>query len=421
MTTLNLRPQPFGIFPRPVSYLVLPETETPGAADALAALLRGQLPDDLPPAWRFYGLALAGDRDAALAALAEDTSPLACYNRFVLSASADTYAFRAGEPPGDLSQLYDLVAYTFGYAKLPPSPGASTGELRALIMLAWGGVALERYDLPSAEADLGMALVLARPISPVFAAQIALSLAENRSRLLGPNPISIQYLREAMSLLKGSAMRTLYAQIALNLGMQYQDLARGQRGPLLDAARCYQEALRVFSRAAYPEFYALAQSQLAIAYLAMALTEASDQLRIGVAVHALREALRVYTRELHPEQWASACLSLANALQHLPAGRPKEHLIESVRIYDDLLAFHDPAHDRVGYAHILANQANALAYLGAFARAVPKLEQARLLFAAAGDDESVATVANLLAEIGLTREVNAPAPAPVRLVRGWRL
>jgi tetratricopeptide (TPR) repeat protein len=399
-----------GIFPLPTSYLALPAAS--GADEAMDTLMRGYVPDALPPEWRFYGLALAGDRDGALAALATDGSPLGCYNRFVLSGSPADYAARADVPPGDLALLFEVVAYTLGYCEAPPEPGASDGELRALIMMAWGSAAMERGDIRAAEADIGVALDLARPVSSLLAAQLALTMAETRAERLGPDPIAIQYLREAMELLKGSGLSELYAQVALSLGMRYQEISRSQRGPLLEAAKCYQEALRTFNRVEHPELYALAQNNLALAYLAMPLTEASDQLRMGIAVQALREALTVYTREQYPAQWASARLNQANALQYMPSGNTEGHLAEAVEIYEELLGARDPQADPLGYARILANQGNALAHLGIFDHAVPKLEQARQLFASSGDAEAAAALMDILTEIGTTQEINGSTSAP---------
>jgi tetratricopeptide (TPR) repeat protein len=148
-----------------------------------------------------------------------------------------------------------------------------------------------------------------------------------------------------------------------------------------------------------PELYALAQNNLALAYLAMPLTEASDQLRMGIAVQALREALKVYKREAYPEQWASTQLNLANALQYLPSSHPEDNLSEAVGLYEEVLQARDPQRDPLGYARLLANQGNALAHLGIFDHAVPKLQQAAWLFAQGGDDDAATTVNGLLAEI----------------------
>jgi tetratricopeptide (TPR) repeat protein len=417
MTHLALRPQPLGIFPLPAGFLALPPAA--GADAALPELLRGRLPAELPAPWRFFALAHAGDSAGALAALAGDQSPEARYNRLVLGGDPDTYAALRAELTGDLALLLGVTAYTLGLTDVPPAPGAATGELRAFALMARAAHALEHGAPGAAEAELVDAIAAAAPGSPLLAGQLHLTLAETRVGRLGPEPLAIQHYREAIRLLTGSGLEETRAHANLSLGMLYQELARDQRGPLLEAAKCYQEALRTFSRAAYPELFALAQNNLALAYLAMPLTEASDQLRMGIAVQALREALTVYTRASHPERWGSAQLNLANALQYLPSARPEEHLAEAVELYEALLAARDSDADPLGYGRVLANQGNALAHLGIFNHARPKLQEAARLFAAGGDHEAAATVRELLGGIEQSvaeqkedrRDGGVPAPA----------
>lgn len=394
---LTVRPQPLGIFPLPAGHLVLPSIADGSAA--LAELLRGRLPDTLPPAWGFFARACAGDTPGALAALAGDPAPEARYNRFVLSGDPALYAALRAEAQGELRLLIEVAAYTLGLAGQPPDPAEATGEVRAFVLLARAAAALERDAPAGAEADLEAAIACATPISPLLAAQSHLTLAETRLRRPGAEALAMQHYRQALALLAGSGLEDTRAHAWLNLGMLYQERAGGQRAPLLEAVKCYQEALRFFKRATHPEMYALAQNNLALAYLAMPLTEASDQLRMAIAVQALREALSVVTREDHPRLWSSARLNLANALQYLPSARPEEHLAEAVELYEEVLATRDPDADPLGYGRVLANQGNALAHLGIFTHARPKLQEAARLFAAGGDHEAAATVRETLGEI----------------------
>jgi tetratricopeptide (TPR) repeat protein len=404
MVQITLRPQPLGIFPLPASYLVLPEA--PDAEAALASLMRGHIPTELPPTWQFYALALADKRDEALIALAGNSSPLARYNRFALSGSPSDYAARASIPPGDLALVFDTTAYVLGYHESPPDPAESDGELRALIMMAWGSAAMQRGDLQAAEADVGLAIALARTSSPLLTAQLSISLAEMRTQQYGPDPIAFQHLREAFDLLKGSGLSKIYAQVALNLGTRYQQLASIQRTTLVEAISCYQEALQIFTRDTYPDLYADAQHSLARSYMAMPIGDAGDQIYLQAAAESLRAALGVYNRSEHPDQWANVCLSLARLLPYLPTTDQTRHLGEAVAIYDDLLASRCPQIDPIGYARLLADQGHVLTRLGDVERAMPKLDHARQLFSAAGD----AATAAALAEAGNARAINAPAP-----------
>jgi tetratricopeptide (TPR) repeat protein len=388
---------PIGIFPLPAGYLLLPQTEA--GAEALTDLLNGNIPAEFPTTWRFYQAALAGDTEAALAALTDDDTPEARYNRVALTGDPAAYETLRGELTGDLALLLDMVAYTLGWIDTPPEPADTTDEVRAMLLSAQAAAALEVGDYATAQETLAAAVESARPVSPLLAAQLLADLAETRAAANMPAALVAQPYREALDLLAGTGLAELRAQYALRLGMLYQEAAQGRRGALLEAARCYQEALRFFTREAHPEPYALAQNNLALAYLAMPMTEASDQLRMAIAVQSLREACAVYTREEYPDRWASAQLNLANALQYLPSGRPEEHLAEAVQIYEDLLQARDQVTDLPGYARLLANQGNALAHLGIFAHARPKLQEAERRFSALGDRDSAAAVRDILADI----------------------
>ena len=99
-----------------------------------------------------------------------------------------------------------------------------------------------------------------------------------------------------------------------------------------------------------------------------------------------------------PELWAGATLNLANALQHVRSTHVEENLWEAVALYEEILPVLS-ARDQIRKARVLANQGNALAHLGAFSRAIPRLNEARAIFALTGDDDSTGAVDATLAEI----------------------
>lgn len=394
------QPQPLGIYPLPAGYLVLP----PSAATAtiLPQLLRGELPTEWPSSLQFYALALSGDVAAALTALPVDDSPITAYNRFVLQGNAQTYADLRPQVNGELAILLDLVAYTLGYSATPPDDDALHGIEGVVLATAYAAQATDHLEQqrPSAALPyLEQAIAIARPVSPLLAGQLLGALADAATRLQGATSQNIQRYQEAIRLLAPVALAEARAELWLSLGIQYQELAQGRRGALLEAVKCYQEALRILTLAHQPEAYALAQSNLALAYLSMPLQEASDQLRMAIAVQALREALKVYTREHYPAQWASAQLNLANALQYLPSSHPQENLIEAVELYEQILDVRSRETDPLGYARLLANQGNALAHLGIFVHAKPKLQEAVRIFTAYADTDAAMSLRELLSQI----------------------
>ncbi|MEL6271758.1 MAG: hypothetical protein AAFU54_25970 [Chloroflexota bacterium] len=390
-----LRPQPTGIFPLPAGYLVLPDTADTAA---LELILRGELPDELPPEWGFFRLAAHGDITAALNALT-DGDPISAYNRFVLNSTPEAYAALQTELPAELLPLLHVVAYTLGYIDMPPPTDDAHDELLAMVLMVQATHSLEQNNALVAAQLLEQAIVAAKPVSIGFAAQLTATLADTQRMTPAKAPFAIQIYKAALDMLEKTALEGNRAECWLNLGMTYHEMANGRRGVLMEAVKCYQQSIRFFTRENYPELYALAQNNLALAYLTMPMVEASDQLRMAIAVQSLKEALKIYTRETHPQMWASAQLNLANALQYLPSTHTDENIVQAVEIYEELLDVRNRNADPVGYARLLANQGNALAHLGIFDHATEKLQDAAGLFARAGMHDAVESIQGVLDQI----------------------
>ncbi|MBS1811081.1 MAG: hypothetical protein JST84_23160 [Acidobacteria bacterium] len=404
------RPQPIGIFSLPQNFLLLPACNVEDAVAYHAQLMQGKIPALTPPLnWQFYDVAIRGELTQAANLLANENSPEAKFNAFVVQSSPEKYQQLRNELPAEILPLLDLVAYTLNYISAPPVAANLDGELLAFVQMTAASHCIENGEAEKALEILQEAINAARNVSPMLTAQLMGSLAELQHQLYGANPPVIQLYRQALQLLSLSDLQPARASIALNLGIAYQEMSQGQRGALLEAARCYQEALKFFGRESHPEQYALAQNNLALSYLSVPMTEASDQLRLAIAVQALREVLKVYTQESHPEQWASVQLNLANALQYLPTSHPEENLSEAVKIYEELLPIRKASGDALGLARLLANQGNALAHLGIFKHAVPKLEEARAIFAAQNEADAAASIDEVLAEISEQQQTASAA------------
>jgi tetratricopeptide (TPR) repeat protein len=396
MAHLSLRPQPLGIFPPPTGYLVLPPVD--GAEEVCVSLLTGRLPEQMPASLRFYALALANDRQGAWRALADDPTPEAHYNRFVLRSDPEVYRRLRQQLNGDLAALLDLVAYMGGLTDSPPAVETLRGEVAACILPAHAACALARQQYDAAIAALQRAIEEVRQMSPLFAAQLLDHLATvylNANQSLA----ALRALRDAATLTAGSELFDLRAYLALRLGVLCQDQANGQRALLLEASEWFQEALRCCSIEYTPDLYALAHYRLALTLLALAPSGNGDQAIRERAIQSLRESLRVYTCETHYDQWLNAQVSLANALRISSAASPTEHLIEAVQLYDEVLAHRDQDHDPIGYGRLLASQGNALFHLGDFARARDCLIRARTMFLANRDYGAAALLDEALVEI----------------------
>ncbi|HTY29452.1 MAG TPA: hypothetical protein VMD51_15105 [Mycobacterium sp.] len=399
-TVLAVRPQPLGAFPLPLGYMLIPafaETE-----DARLALLAGQVPQ-WPEALRPHELALAGDRDGALAALTGD-DPVSRYNRFVIDPdSEDADQLRSGL--GEFGVLVDVVQFALGRTDTPPQLGSASRELAALVLSTQASKALNEGAEALATSLLDQAVDAVETVSKPLAG-VLLGAAASIAVHAG-SPDAYRRLETALKALEGAdGLRVARAELHLNLaGLLHEQAA--DRPELLNAAiPHYHSALQLVLREEAPLLWASAHANLATAYLTMPMTEASGQLRLGVAAQSLRSALKVYTREEHPEQWASVQLNLANSLVYTPSNHQAENLVEAVELYEAVLEARDRDTDPLGRARVLANQGNVLAHLGAFDQAKAKLYEARFIFEEFGDHDAMRTVRGVLDEIARHTTLN---------------
>lgn len=387
---LAVRPQPLGAFPLPLGYLLIPAS--PDTEDARLALLAGRLPQ-WPASLRAHELALADDRDGALAALSGD-DPITRYNRFVMDPDgADPAELRSAL--GEFGVLVDVVLFALGRSDTAPELGEADGELAATVLSAQASRALQNGDAPTAVALLDRAAEQAAAVSEPLRGVL---LGAAASILDGPEAVT--RLNDALRALEGAEdLRIARAELHLALAGLLHEQAVDRPELLNNAVPHYHSALQLVWREEAPLLWASAHANLATAYLTMPMTEASSQLRLGVAAQSLRSALKVYTPEEYPEQWASVQLNLANSLVYTPSSHQGDNLVEAVELYEAVLAARDRDTDPLGRARVLANQGNVLAHLGAFDQAKAKLYEARFLFEELGDHDSVRTVRGVLDEI----------------------
>lgn len=401
-----LRPQPIGVFPGTAGFFLLPSV--PGGKKLLSSLLRGHLPDTWPEPWRFFGAAIEGKDEDVVSALLPK-SPESIFNRLIMKPEASIYVWAKETLEGDIALLLDAVAWRFGLRETPPPLSDTDGEIRAFLLATQAYEAFQRKDWSDGLRLLLEASKTVRDVSPVFSARLQAEWAATKQMLGDNGEETVRGYRTALTLLETTSFRETRAELWFQLGTVHQSIAEGRKGPLLEAARCYQEALKVYRKETHPDEYAMTHMNLALTYLAMPSLDRGSLMRTAVAIQSLREALDVFQKETHPDLWASATVNLANALQYAKTSHPKENLQEAVALYEEVLEVRRPEKDPVGYARVLANQGNALAHLGAFSRAVPRLEEAFRLFHKYGEPDAAKAVKKTLAEIDRRKEEEALA------------
>lgn len=387
---LAVRPQPLGAFPLPLGYLLIPAS--PETEAARLALLAGQVPQ-WPAALKAHELALAGDREGALAALS-GTDPISRYNRFVMDPeSQDPDELRA--TLGEFAVLVDVVLFALGLSDAVPEIGSATGELAAVVDSVRASKALDEGDPDGAIAHLDQAAAAAGEVSePLRGVLLGASAS-----IAGGDDAAVRFERALKALKGADGLRVARAEMHLGLAGLLHEQAEDRPDLMVRAVPHYHSALQLVLREEAPLLWAAAHANLAAAYLTMPMTEASGQLRLGVAAQSLRSALKVYTPEDYPEQWASVQLNLANSLVYTPSNHQADNLVEAVELYEAVLRARDRDRDPVGRARVLANQGNVLAHLGDFDQAKAKLYEARFLFEELEDGDSVRTVRGVLDEI----------------------
>lgn len=413
------RPQPIGVFPGMAGFFLLPPV--PEGEQRLSQLLHGHLPDVWPESWRFFAAAIAGRSEEEVTALLPE-GPEGIYNRFVLTPQSDTYAQAKERVEGEISLLLDAVAWRLGLCDAPPPLQDTGGEVRAFLLATQAYARLQQRDWSQGLAILLEAAETVKPVSPVFSARLYAEWAATKQMLGAHGQDLVAGYRTALALLETSPFQEARAELWFQLGTAYQSGVEGRGNTLMEAVKCYHEALKVYQRNTYPAEYAMTHMNMALAYLAMPSRDSGARLRTAVAIQSLREALRIFQKETHPQYWASATVNLANALQHLKTSHPEENLWEAVALYEEVLEVRRPEEDPVAYARVLANQGNALAHLGAFSRAVPRLQEAYRYFQEHGEDHAAGAVAEILAEIARKRQEQGvkeqPAGEPAAAERG---
>ena len=303
-----------------------------------------------------------------------------------------------------LGAVVAAAAYAAGLSDDPPAVDGLDAEFAVLALTVRAARAMEFTDAPGALRALRDAVPFAAEVGPALEGRVVGMIADHRFRTQNAVEASLEHYDRAISLLERTDLDHQRAEWLVERGVALHQLSDVQPHRLVEAIRSYQSALVVLDEADDPERFALANMNIGIAILALPMTQASDQVKLGVAVQSLRAALRVYGRDSHPYEWAGCQMNLANALQYLPSTHREDNLREAVDLYEEVLQVRSRMSDPVGFARVLANQANALAHLAAFDDAEERYRDARSLFEGAGERDATEVIDRQLQQIAEQRE-----------------
>jgi len=393
------RPQPLGVFGLPAGYLLI--ADDPTLDEVRTELAAGRLPASFPDALTYYERALDGDLDGALDLVTGDDL-ISQANRMVLDPSHDRLValLDAASTAGDavMVSFAEVLGFVVGLRPEPGDASAVDGEFAAMVHAARATLALERRNGAGAIDELELATQAADPVSKALAGQLMGQLAHAQLDEGGVQRAAVTF-QAALDLLEGTDVHVSRAELHVAAGAMFQEMSEAAPRLMQQAINHYHQAMALVNAESAPETFAIANANLGLAYITMPMSEASDQLRIGVAVQSMREALSYFTPESHPERWSSTQLNLANALVYMPSKHQADNIAEAVDLYEDVLTHRDRQTDPHGRARVLANQGNALAHLGMFEEAKLRLHESRAIFEEFDDNEAVRSVRGILDEI----------------------
>jgi tetratricopeptide (TPR) repeat protein len=126
------------------------------------------------------------------------------------------------------------------------------------------------------------------------------------------------------------------ASAAVSFGVESAVSTLGERGEnLRRAIACYERALEVRTREAYPRDWAMTQYHLASAWQNRSDGDRGKNLR--QAIDCCERALEVFTRQAYPQDWAITQNNLANAWQNRPDGDRGTNVRQAIACYERAL------------------------------------------------------------------------------------
>ena len=209
-----------------------------------------------------------------------------------------------------------MVGFVVGLLLDPPKPEATNGEFAAAAYSAVATLALERHDTAYAVEALESAAQAANGVSAPMAGQLLGQLANVQLDEGGDKRAAVTF-QAAIDAMEDSDLFVSRAELHVSAGSMFQEMSESAPRLMNQAINHYHQAMALVNATTAPETFAIANANLGLAYITMPMTEASDQLRVGVAVQSMREALEYFTPETHPDRWSSTQLNLANALVYI--------------------------------------------------------------------------------------------------------
>ena len=145
--------------------------------------------------------------------------------------------------------------------------------------------------------------------------------------------LSLTASQLALKVFTRNAFPENWAMIQNSLGNAYGDRIRGERADNIElAVASFELALQIYTRDAFPEDWAMTQNNLATAYWNRIRGKRADN--IEQAIIYLQLALQIYTRDAFPEHWAQEQENLGTAYRDRICGERADNLEQAIYLYN---------------------------------------------------------------------------------------
>ena len=129
-----------------------------------------------------------------------------------------------------------------------------------------------------------------------------------------------------------------FAQTKSNLANAYLYRINGSRSENLEEAIfCYQEALQVRTREAFPQDWATTQNNLAAAYSSRIKEDKADNIEKAIASFTAALEIRTRNRDDFPKEWAETQNNLGEAYRHRISGEKADNMEQAIAFYNAAL------------------------------------------------------------------------------------
>ncbi len=147
---------------------------------------------------------------------------------------------------------------------------------------------------------------------------------------------AIAFYTAALSVYTRDAFPEYWAKTQNNLATAYSNRIRGDKAENIELAiEYYRNTLEILTHEAFPEYWAMTQNNLAIAYTYRIRGERADNLEMAIA--SCTAALTVYTRDTFPANWAMTQNNLAAAYNDRIRGEKAENIELAIDCYTNAL------------------------------------------------------------------------------------